>query len=227
MVVHAAEAGTGAGRAALEELCRIYWRPLYGFARRTGLSAHDAEDLTQGFFEYLLFHNTISRADASRGRFRTFLLTSFRNFHSHQRAHDRSQKRGGGHILISLDALREAEAACVEEAVSTESPERIYDRRWAASMLAEALASVRREYTAIGKAELFEQLKGVLWGGRGEIGYAEIASRLGSTEGAIKVAVHRLRRRFREKLRAEVAMTVDDPAKIDDELHHLLAAIGT
>jgi RNA polymerase sigma factor (sigma-70 family) len=226
MVVQAAAAGTAEGQVALEELCRVYWTPLYGFARRHGLSAADAEDLTQGFFADLLARGAIAQADANRGRFRTFLLSSFKNFHSHQRARAGSLKRGGGHEIVSLDALRGAEAQFLEEPATTDSPEKIYDRKWAASLLAEALAALRREYAGAGKAELFDELKVVLWGGRDAVGYVEIAQRLGTSEGALRVALHRLRQRFGEHLRSEVAKTVLDPADVDDEMRYLLAALS-
>lgn len=223
MIVRAAEAGTPDGRAALEELCRIYWYPLYGFARRRGLTPHDAEDLTQGFLADLLARGAVAQADAARGRFRTFLLASFENFHSHQRARAASLKRGGGCEFVSL---QEAELHFQDEPVSADSPEKMFDRKWAMSLLDQAIAAVRREYAAFGKGPLFDALKAVLWGAHGAVSYAEIAQQLGSTEGAVKMAAHRLRRRFGEALRAEVAKTVLDPATIDDEMRHLLAAVS-
>jgi RNA polymerase sigma-70 factor (ECF subfamily) len=226
LVVRAAEAGTCEGRAALEELCRMYWKPLYGFARRHGQSPADAEDLTQGFFEDFLARGAIAQADPTRGHFRAFLLASFRNFQSHQRASAGSLKRGGGQTIVSLEELRAAEAQYQEEPASTDSPDVLYDRKWAACLLASALAAVRIEYAALGKEALFESLKAALWGGRGEVGYAEIARRLGSTEGAIKVAVFRLRQRFGEQLRAEVAKTLLRPEDVEDEIRHLLAAVS-
>jgi RNA polymerase sigma-70 factor (ECF subfamily) len=226
MVIRAVEAGTSAGRAALEELCRVYWYPLYGFARSRGLTQHDAEDLTQGFFEDLLAREAIARADAARGRFRTFLLAAFQNFQSHQQARAGRIKRGGGREIVSIEALQQAESRFQEEPVTTESPEKLFDRKWAMSLLDEALATVRREYSAVGKEVLFDELKMVLWGGRGEGTYAEIAHRLGSTAGAVKVSVHRLRKRFREELRAEVAKTVLDLADVEDEMRHLFTALS-
>ena len=226
MVVRAAEAETTEGHAALEELCRIYWPPLYGFARRLGLSPADADDLTQGFFEDMLARGAIARADAARGRFRTFLLTSFRNFHSHQRARAGCQRRGGGQAFVSLEAMQAAEARFLEEPVTGDSPDKAYDRNWATCLLGTVLAAVEHEYQALGKSAVFCELKGVLWGGRGEGGYAEIARRLGSTEGAIKVAVLRLRQRFGEQLRVEVAKTLLAPEQVDDEIRYLLSAVS-
>lgn len=226
LIIRAAAAGTTESQAALEELCRTYWHPLYWFARRRGLAPPDAEDLTQGFFEDLLARGAVAQADAGRGRFRTFLLASFQNFQSHQRAYAGRIKRGGGQEVVSIEALRQAESRFQEEPATADSPEKLYDRRWATSLLETALETVRREYLALGKAELFEQLKVVLWGGRGEVSYAEIARRLASTEGAVKVAMHRLRNRFREELRAEVAKTVLEPADIEDEIRYLFAALS-
>ena len=221
LIVRAAETGTPAGRAALEELCRIYWYPLYWFARRRGLTPQDAEDLTQGFLADLLARGAVAQADAARGRFRTFLLASFENFHSYQRARASRLKRGGGCEFVSL---QEAESRFQEEPVSADSPEKMFDRTWAISLIEQAIAAVRHEYAAIGKGPLFNALKAVLWGEHGAASYAEIARQLGSTEGAIKVAAHRLRRRFRETLRSEVAKTVMDSADLEDEMRHLLAA---
>jgi RNA polymerase sigma factor (sigma-70 family) len=226
LVVRAAEAGTADGRAALGELCRIYWYPLYSFARRRGVAPHDAEDLTQGFFGDLLSRGAVARADATRGRFRTFLLASFQNFQSHQQAYAGRLKRGGGQEIVSLEALQQAESRFQMEPVTTDSPEKLYDRKWATSLLDETLATVRREYVALGKAALFEELKVILWGGRGEVSYAAIAGRLGSTEGAVKVSVHRLRKRFREELQSEVAKTVLEPADIEAEIRYLFAALS-
>ena len=218
---NSAETGT-----ALADLCRAYWYPLYWFTRSRGLSQHDAEDLIQGFFGDLLRRNAIASADATRGRFRTFLLTSLRNFHSHQHARAGTLKRGGGCELISLDAVGAAEKRFQQEPATESSPEKLFDQKWALILLDSALKRLRREYTAAAKQAWFDELKVVLWGGRGEASYAEIAGRLSSTEGAVKVAVHRLRARFKECLRNEVAQTVLDPAEIDDEMRHLLAAVS-
>ncbi|HUJ42767.1 MAG TPA: sigma-70 family RNA polymerase sigma factor [Opitutaceae bacterium] len=223
LIVRAAETGTPEGRAALEELCRIYWYPLYGFARRRGLAPADAEDLTQSFLADLLARGAVAQADPARGRFRTFLLASFENFHSHERRRADRLKRGGGCEFVSLE---EAEKRFQEEPVSPDSPEKMFDQKWAMSLLDQAIAAVDREYAANGKGPLFDALKAVLWGAYGAASYAEIARQLGSTEGAIKVAAHRLRRRFGEALRSEVAKTVLDPADLEDEMRHLLAAVS-
>jgi RNA polymerase sigma factor (sigma-70 family) len=226
LVGRAVDAGTEEGCAALEELCRTYWRPLYWFARRRGLAPADAEDLTQGFFEDLLGRNAIAHADPARGRFRTFLLTAFAHFQSHERARARCLKHGGGCRIISVEELRQAESRFSEEPATTDSPEMLFDRAWALSMFERTLDALAREYGVAGKSVLFEELTAVLWGGRGEDRYEDIGKRVGSTEGAIKVAVHRLRQRFRELLRAEVAKTLLHPEEADDELRHLFAALG-
>jgi DNA-directed RNA polymerase specialized sigma24 family protein len=226
LVVRAGEARTSEGRAALEDLCRIYWYPLYWFARRRGLTPQDAEDLTQGFLADLLARGAVAQADAARGRFRSFLLASFENFHSHQRARAATLKRGGGCEFVSLQALQEAESRFQEEPVSADSPEKVFDRTWALSLIEQAIAAVRHEYAAVGKEPLFNALKDVLWGGRETGNYAEIARQLGSTESAVKMAAYRLRRRFGEALRAEVAKTVMNPADLEDEMRYLLAAVS-
>jgi len=226
MVLQAADAGGDGGQAALEELCRIYWPALYGFARRRGLRPQDAEDLTQGFFADLLARGAIARADAARGRFRTFLLAAFQNYGSHQRARDGSQKRGGGCEIMSFDAIAELETGWGGLAGADETPEKLFDRQWARQLLDHAQAAVQREYTAAGKGAVFAELRGALWGDGGEIDYAASASRLGSTVGALKVALHRLRLRVGRQLRTEVAKTVADPGDIETEIRHLLAVFG-
>ncbi len=226
LVVRAADSGTGDGQAALAELCRVYWYPLYGFARRRGHPKEDAKDLTQGFFAKLLQEGTVARADAARGRFRTYLLAMFEHYRAHEYTRATSQKRGGNCEVVSLETLQEAESRFREEPATTDSPERIFDHKWAMSLLEQTLEAVRHEYAAVGKAALFGELKEVLWGGRGETSYAEIARGLGSTEGAFKLAVHRVRQRFREQLRVEVAKTLVHPEDADDELRHLFSALG-
>lgn len=226
MVVRAGATDTPGGRAALEKLCRAYWYPLYWFSRNCGLTQHNAEDLIQAFFEDLLERGAIARADAARGRFRTFLLTALKNFHSNQRARAGSLKRGGGREIVSLDSLRTAETRFQNEPATQVSPEKLFDQKWALSLLDAALGHLRREYLAAGKQVWFDELKVAVWGGRGEVSYAVIAGRLGSTEGAVKVAVHRLRQRFRECLQDEVAQTVLDPADVKDEMRHLFAAVS-
>jgi RNA polymerase sigma factor (sigma-70 family) len=211
--------------AALEQLCRTYWYPLYSFARRNGLPAHDAEDMTQSFFAFLLEKDAISRADRERGRFRSFLLAAFKNFQANRRSHDSAAKRGGGEKLVSFDEMQ-AEGRYQSDSRTTLSPECLYDKQWAASLLDEVMSALRREYAVLKKESLFDMMRGIIWGGRDESSYAVLALQAGLSEGALKVAVHRMRKRLQERLRQEVAQTVATPGEIDDELRHLLAALS-
>jgi len=225
-VVLQAGGPTSAGSAAaLEQLCRTYWYPIYSFARRSGLTPHNAEDLTQAFFAFLLDNDTIARADPERGRFRSFLLAAFKNFHANERAYQAAAKRGGGKTIVSLDELK-AENRYQHEPKSDLSPERLYDQKWATSLLDQVMQLLRTEYTSLGKGALFDVLRGVVWGGGQIAGYGELARQTGLTEGAFKVAVHRLRARFKECLHREVAQTVATPGDIEDELRHLLSALS-
>lgn len=208
---------------ALEALCRAYWYPLYAFARRSGRSPHDAQDLTQSFFNYLLEKNLLAKADPAAGRFRSFLLASFRNFTSNEDQRSFALKRGGGSQVISWDVAH-AEELFAEEPAGNETPETIYDRTWAVTVIDGALDALRAEYSASDKGALFKELSLFLTGDRGP-SYAEIGTRLGLTEGNIKVAVHRLRQRYRELLRSTVANTVADPREVDAELHHLFRCL--
>ena len=226
LVVRAADAHSDEGAAALEELCRTYWRPLYSYARNLGLPPPDAEDLTQGFFADILARDAIARADASRGRFRTFLITSFKNFHSRQRAAAGREKRGGGKPILSLDVLQDAESQFLAEPRTKDSPEESFDRRWASSLLAKALTAVRADYEHLGKAALFDELKAAIWGGGSRCGYASIGQRHGMSEGAVKVAIHRLRQKFGEQFQREVSNTVSNPADVEDEIRYLLTRVS-
>lgn len=226
LVVEAVQTGTHDGQAALEELCRTYWSPLYAFARHQGMSVADAEDLVQGFFEDLLGRDALLLANPVRGRFRTFLLSSFRHYHSKQIRRSRATKRGGSTLLVSLEAMREYEVRLSRESQSIKAPDKAFDQRWATQLLGLAISTVRREYEAIGKAALFDELKGSLWSGSGGKSYAEIAGLFDTTQSAIKAAAHRLRRRVGERFREEVARTVDQPEAVDSEIQHLLAAVS-
>lgn len=209
---------------ALAQLCRTYWYPLYYYARRSGLPSHDAEDLTQAFFAFLLEKNVVARADPNRGRFRTFLLAAFKNFQANERIYRAAAKRGGGRPLLSLDELQ-AEKRYTQEPKNYQSPEVLYDRRWAASLLEQTMLALRTEYAALGKGPLFDVLRPVILGGRHHADYEPLARKAGLTEGAFRVAVHRVRSRFREALRQEVGHTVAGPEEIDDELRHLLSVL--
>lgn len=224
VVLQASDPTSNDSGDALEQLCRTYWYPLYFFARRTGVPPHDAEDLTQSFFAYLLEKDVIARVDRERGRFRNFLLAAFKNFHASQRAHRTAAKRGGGKAIISLDELK-AENRYEHEPRTHLSPEILFDQKWAASLFEQVMQDLRSEYVKLGKGALFEVLRGAIWGGRQEISYARLARESNLSEGAFKVAVHRLRLRYKEALRSAVAQTVATPEEIDDELRQLLAAV--
>jgi RNA polymerase sigma factor (sigma-70 family) len=211
-------------QSALEELCRCYWYPVYAFLRRRGSSPEDSSDLTQGFFATLLEKEYLDDVDRQKGRFRTFLLTAVSRFASkaHQREH--AQKRGGGRKLLSLD-VSEGECRYQHEPVDDWTPEKIFARRWALTILDGALARLRNDHEESGRTALYEALKVYLTGDSGAPPLAEVASRLSMTEGAVKVAVHRLRERYRQALREETGQTVAEPADVEDELKTLLAAL--
>jgi len=209
---------------ALEQLCHTYWYPLYVFVRRQGHKAHDAEDLTQEFFARFLAKEYFGRADPAMGRFRSFLLACLKNFLAEQQRQARRLKRGGGQTTISWDS-QTAEERYRLEPVDPVTPEQVYDRRWALTLLATVLARLTEEQSAAGKEQVFAQLKDHLWGEARETGYAEMAAHLCMTEGAVKVTVHRLRRHLRDLLREEVAHTVTADEEIDEELQHLITVI--
>ncbi len=212
-------------QSALEKLCHTYWYPLYAYVRRRGHSPEDAQDLTQDFFARLLRKEYLRHANRQRGRFRTFLLTSLQRFLINEWEKGRSQRRGGGQPVFSLD--KDATEGRYQAEPSEEStPEKVFEKRWAVTLLEQVLLRLREEFTASGKAEQFEQLKVLLWGEKSSPPYAVVAAQLGLSEGALKVAVHRLRQRYRELLRLEVANTVASPGEVDEELRHLIAIIS-
>lgn len=210
-------------RAALGKLCRMYWHPIYAFVRRRGYSAEDAQDLTQEFFARLLEKNWLGDVDPVKGRFRSFLLASVKNFLANEWDKARAQKRGGGQVPIPID-VKTAESSCGFEPADNVTAEKIFERRWALTLLEQVLQRLRDEYTRSGKERLFEQLKQTLTEESRSVAYAEIAARLGMTEGSIKVAVYRLRQRYRQLLRAEIADTVAGPEEVEEELRALFAA---
>jgi RNA polymerase sigma factor (sigma-70 family) len=222
VVLHAGRDEPGQVRAALAQLCQAYWHPLYSFVRRRGYSPHDAEDLTQAFFAHLLEKHGLERVDPELGRFRTFLLASLKNFLANDWDRAHARKRGGGQTIVSLDQ-ESVESRYQHEPSHEMTPERHFERQWAMSLLDQVLDALGAEYYAEGKGALFEELKPGIIGQPG--GYADMAARLQRSEGAIKVAVHRLRRRYRELMRARIAATVGEGA-VDDELRHLLAVLG-
>jgi DNA-directed RNA polymerase specialized sigma24 family protein len=215
---------TGA-RAALDELCQLYWYPLYAYVRRRGSSPEDAEDLTQEFFRTLLEKEYLKAADREKGRFRTFLLVALQRFLANEWDRVRAQKRGGKSEHVSFDTSS-AETRYQFEAANEISPERIYDRRWAFALLGKTMARLRAEFVALGKESEFEQLKECLTADRGSLDYGALSSRTGLSDGALRVAIHRLRKRFREIFRQEVAQTVAAPEEVDAEMRHLMAALA-
>lgn len=210
-------------RAALEELCELYWRPLYSWLRRNGSTAHEAEDLVQGFYVALLERDDFTRLAPERGRFRSFLLASLRHYVSNQRDYDRAAKRGGGLRRFSLD-VDAAEKRLIREPSDQSSQDALYDRVWAETVLERAHERLQAQYATAGRRERYAALAPHL-AGAGAQSYARVAGDLGLTEGAVKVAVHRLRQEFRDALRAEIAQTVDEPEEIDAEIQDLFRAL--
>lgn len=227
LVLHAQRGGDSARAGdALASLCQTYWYPLYAFVRRQGHSPHDAQDLTQEFFTRLLAKNWLAGVDRTKGRFRSFLLASMKHFLANEWDKSQAQKRGGGtHNFLPLDAVT-AENRYSLEPVDNTTADKLYERRWALTLLDSTLARLREEFVADGKAGQFDDLKFTLTGGRGDTPYAELATKFGSTEGAVKVTVHRLRQRYRDVLRAQIAETVESAAEVEEELRHLFAALS-
>jgi DNA-directed RNA polymerase specialized sigma24 family protein len=209
---------------ALETLCGTYWHPLYAYARCRGYSPADAEDLTQEFFAWLLERNWLGGADQQRGRFRSFLQISFSRFLANEWDKTQTQKRGGGRIVPLL--FEQAETSCAMEPVDNFTPEQIYERRWTMTLLDLVITRLCAEYAGQGKAELFGELEPCLLGERATQPYAALASRLGMTEGSVKVAVYRLRQRYRQLLRSEIANTVAGPEEIEAEMRHLFTVLA-
>lgn len=216
---------SGHAREALTTLCETYWYPLYAFLRGRGHSPADAEDLTQAFFAMLLEKQIIRLADPARGRFRSFLLKTLQNFAANVHARNTAGKRGGGVAALPLD-FDQAEGRLRLEPANDETPERTFDRRWALTLLDRAMSRLNDDAVQKNKYEQFEALKPFLTGDEPQLSYAQTASILGISEGAVKVAVHRLRRKFRDIVRDEIAQTVSSSAEIEDELRHLWSAVG-
>lgn len=222
-VLHAGQGGGTRAHAALARLCQTYWHPLYAYARRRGHAPHDAQDLTQEFFSRLLERRLLARADPLRGRFRSFLLASMNHFLANEWEKARARKRGGGRPALSLD-LAAAEQRL--EPADDATPDKAFDKQWALCLLETVLTRLEQEFQREGKAALFALLKRTLAGARESQPYAELAAKLGLSEGAIKVAVHRLRRRYRDLIREEIALTVAAPEEVESEMRHLLEALA-
>jgi len=213
-------------QAALARLCQTYWYPLYAYVRRRGYGPHDAQDLTQEFFARLLEQNWLSQADRDRGRFRTFLLAALSHFLANEWDKARAQKRGGAIQFVPLQ-LDSAETRYGQEPADPVTPEQCFERRWALALLDEVLNRLRQEQVEAGTGDLYDTLKPCLVGIRQAQPYAALAAKLGMTEGAVKVAVHRLRQRYRLLLREEIANTVATPGEVDEEMHHLFAVLAS
>jgi RNA polymerase sigma-70 factor (ECF subfamily) len=225
VVLEAGRTDVARAAVALERLCHKYWHPIYVFVRRRGSDHHKAEDLTQSFFAHLLEKETLREVDRQKGKFRSFLLASLTNFLLNDWDRRQTLKRGGNCQIISMDEMA-AEKLYGQEPVEHFSPEKLFDRRWAVTIIEQVLTRLKNEYTAAGNAELFVKLEAGLTGEVTPGLYANWSAALNMNEGAVKVALHRLRRRFGELLRSEVAYTVADPSEVAGEIRHLLAAIS-
>jgi RNA polymerase sigma-70 factor (ECF subfamily) len=223
-VVLAAQGESPAAQEALEKLCRTYWWPLYGYVRRQGYNPEEAQDLTQGFFALLLERRDFDAVRREKGRLRSYLLTSLKNFLAKARRRELAVKRGEGRALVSLEQLLERERADLE-AANTLSADRIYERRWALTLLEQALGRLEEEYRVAGNAPLFEKLKQTLTDEPDQPSQAEIAQRMSMSENAVKQALYRLRHRYRLVLREEIAHTVAVLGDVEDELRHFIAVL--
>lgn len=225
IVLAAANEPSTESRAALERLCESYWYPLYAFVRRSGYSPCDAEDLTQEFFARLLEHNWIAQADRHKGRFRSFLLMALKRFLAKEWDKAKALKRGGQVRFVPFE-VGMAETRYSREPEDTRTPEQVFEKEWALTLLQTVLNRLRHAYIQDGKAALFEKLESTLIGSRETQPYAALAEQLGMTEGAVKVAVHRLRERYRECLKEEIAQTITSEAEADEELRHFFRVLA-
>jgi RNA polymerase sigma-70 factor (ECF subfamily) len=224
LVLAAGDGSGGEAQEALEQLCRIYWYPLYAYVRRRTRGVHEAQDLTQAFFFQLLEKHAIGRADRSRGRFRAFLLTALKNFLANEWEKAGAEKRGGGRSALPFD-LESGEARFQIEPSHDLTAERLYERRWVLTLLDRVLDRVQEELIAAGKADHFTHFKIALTGEATDDAYGRAAEALGITPAAAKQAAYRLRKRYRELFREEVARTVADDSEVDDEINRLLTAL--
>jgi RNA polymerase sigma-70 factor (ECF subfamily) len=224
VVLAAGQGASADAQEALAALCQTYWYPLYAYVRRKGHQPDDAQDLTQEFFARLLERHYLQSADPERGRFRSFLLTAFKRFLSKERDRARTKRLGGGIRLLPLD-FEAGERRYTLEPPHEVTAERIYEQRWALTLLDRVFVRLRDEFDQAGKQKQFNYLKVYLTGEAGKPSYQEAAAELGMTEGAVKVAVHRLRRRYRDSVREEIAQTVAGLEDVDEELRHLFAAL--
>ena len=225
-MVEAAKGDSPASAAALAHLCSIYWYPLYAFIRRRGCSPEEAEDLTQGFFGRLIEKEGLKTVGREKGKFRSFLLSTFSNYANSEWARQHTQKRGGLNRITSWDGM-EAEERYLLEPMDSLTPEKLFERRWAFIVVEQVLCQLRHEYAKSNRLAVFTELQACLTQAAEPGVIAAAARRLEMGEGALKIALHRLRRRFGQHLRAQVAATVASPDQVEEELHHLVAALSS
>jgi len=225
VVVTAGRSDTSRAQVALEKLCQTYWYPLYAYVRRRGHSVEDAQDSTQAFFARLLAGNWVNDADRAKGRFRTFLLTALNRFLANEWDRVHTKKRGGDFVSVPLDTAI-AESRYSADTKAALEADRLYDRQWAMTLLERTLSRLESDQQRLGKSDDFAVLSPALTAERGDIPYAAMAAKLGQNEPAVRMAVHRLRKRFREVFREEIAQTVADPREVEEEIRHLLAALA-
>jgi RNA polymerase sigma-70 factor (ECF subfamily) len=225
LVLAAARGRVSPGAAdAMAELCSAYWYPLYVYVRRRGYDTHEAEDLTQEFFLKLLAKHYLADVAPEKGKFRSFLLASLRHFLANEWDRSQAIKRGGGQVVLSFDGPT-AENRYLHEPSHNLTPEKLFERQWAITVLEQVLARLQAEFVSEGKEAVFDRFKPFLTASRDAVRYAEVAVELGMTEGAVKVAVHRLRKRYRQLLREEIAQTVASPKEVDEEIRYLLSCL--
>ncbi len=224
LIVQANENDSAVASDALAQLCEAYWYPLYAFVRCKGFSVMESEDITQSFFSELLVKDTIGRADQDRGKFRSFLLGCLANFLRNYRRRENAEKRGGQKLHLTLD-FETAENQFQNEPHHSETPERIYDRSWALALLHQVMQNLEQQYIESGKQEWFEHLQPYI-AGEGDQTYADLGRQLNLKEGAVKLAIFRLRERYGQQLRLQIAKTTAGPEQVDDELRHLLRSLG-
>lgn len=225
IILSAGHASSSQREEALAALCQTYWYPLYAYLRRRGHDSHSAEDLTQAFFARMLEKGDFGLADPARGKFRSFLLTALKNFVANEHDRARAQKRGGGHEILSLD-IELGEDRYIKEPADTDTPESLFQRTWALTVLDQAMTRLEAAVAKSGEQRQFYRLRPFLIGEGSSLSYKEVAAELGTSEGAIKVAVHRLRRRFRELLKAEIAQTVASEEEIEAEIRELITSLA-
>lgn len=225
MVIAAGDENHSSAEAAMATLCQSYWYPLYAFIRRQGYQSSDAQDLTQAFFSHLLEKRSVSHANRERGKFRTFLLSSLKNFLANERARNQAKKRGGGRPVLSLD-FEHAESRWLQEPSSKVTAEQEFERRWATSVLDKVIEALRATYQASGEANAFEQLLPYLASSSMNQPYEKVAQELGISVPAVKTRVYRMRQRYRRLLQSEIATTVASPDDVDSEIQELFQALG-